>query len=152
MQLTDAMDKKLIVGVSHLMVVNDRGEMLLQKRSANVFYPNLWNAAAAGHIDAGDTPEGTAVKELQEEMGIVVAEKDIEHVNSFLLKYPEGHGKYHNIFSVRVEGRPDVTYESEEVSDYRWVAVDDLEEEINNHPSNFTMAFVAFAKKYFESC
>ena len=52
--------------------MNEKGELLLQKRAANKKQnPNKWGVCA-GHIDAGETVEVSAIRELEEELGLKV--------------------------------------------------------------------------------
>jgi len=55
----------------HIIIVNSKGEILLQKRSMKKdLYKGYWIDAAAGHVDSGETYEETAERELKEELGI----------------------------------------------------------------------------------
>lgn len=55
----------------HLFVFNSEGELFLQKRSAwKDRHPLLWDSSAAGHVDAGEDYDETAVRELVEELGV----------------------------------------------------------------------------------
>ncbi|MGC1481937.1 MAG: 16S rRNA (adenine(1518)-N(6)/adenine(1519)-N(6))-dimethyltransferase RsmA [Chthoniobacterales bacterium] len=58
---------------THILVFNAAGELLLQKRSPwKDKSPGLWDSSTAGHVDAGETYEQAAHRELQEEIGIEV--------------------------------------------------------------------------------
>lgn len=51
-----------------------RGKLLLQKRSATKdTFPDTWTCSVTGHVDAGETYEQAALRELQEEAGIRAA-------------------------------------------------------------------------------
>jgi 16S rRNA (adenine1518-N6/adenine1519-N6)-dimethyltransferase len=55
----------------HLFVFNRAGELYLQKRSSvKDVHPNCWDSSAAGHLDAAETYDAAAVRELEEELGI----------------------------------------------------------------------------------
>lgn len=55
--------------------------MLLQKRSKNKdSHPGLWDISAAGHVDSGETPLEAAVREVEEEIGIVIKPADLKPV------------------------------------------------------------------------
>ena len=55
----------------HIIVLNTKGEMFIQKRSAiNDTYPNHWDVSSAGHLNVGEGYESAAKRELQEELGI----------------------------------------------------------------------------------
>lgn len=54
----------------HLLVVNRAGQVFLHKRSmAKDKFPGFWDSSAAGHVGAGEDYDGTAVRELEEELG-----------------------------------------------------------------------------------
>jgi 16S rRNA (adenine1518-N6/adenine1519-N6)-dimethyltransferase len=55
----------------HLFIFNRAGELLLQKRSRwKDRHPSVWDSSAAGHVDAGEGYDETAVRELREELGV----------------------------------------------------------------------------------
>jgi 16S rRNA (adenine1518-N6/adenine1519-N6)-dimethyltransferase len=63
--------KRLRHRAVHIFVFNKRGEIFLQKRSRwKDKQPRKWDSSAAGHVNAGDTYEITAPRELEEELGI----------------------------------------------------------------------------------
>lgn len=57
----------------HVLVFNSRGEIFLQKRSMKKDrQPGLWDSSASGHLDSGEDYDATAVRELREELRVVV--------------------------------------------------------------------------------
>jgi 16S rRNA (adenine1518-N6/adenine1519-N6)-dimethyltransferase len=57
----------------HIFVFNRAGELFLQKRSRwKDAHPSRWDSSAAGHVNAGDDYEETAIREVGEEMGAKV--------------------------------------------------------------------------------
>lgn len=58
----------------HVLAYNSRGEIFLQKRSMKKDrQPGLWDSSASGHVDSGEDYDATAVRELQEEIGLKLA-------------------------------------------------------------------------------
>ena len=52
-------------------IFNKKGDVLLQKRSANKkLWPNLWDITAGGHVLAGEFGETALIREIKEELGI----------------------------------------------------------------------------------
>ncbi len=78
----------------HVLVFNTAGQVFLQKRSMTKDrQPGLWDSSASGHVDAGEDYDACAVRELREEIGLLLpatparlfklaagAETDQEHV------------------------------------------------------------------------
>ncbi|MBS0262377.1 MAG: NUDIX domain-containing protein [Planctomycetes bacterium] len=63
--------KKLLHRAVHILVLNSRGELLLQKRSAlKDEYPCRYTTSASGHLSAGESYETAAPRELEEELGL----------------------------------------------------------------------------------
>lgn len=57
----------------HVMIFNAAGEIFLQKRSIwKDRNPAQWDSATAGHVDAGETYEQAARREVREEIGIEI--------------------------------------------------------------------------------
>ena len=66
---------------AHIWIINDKRELLLQKRSATKkSHPNCWDISGAGHIRTGETVIEGAIRELKEELGIAVEEKDLQYI------------------------------------------------------------------------
>jgi len=61
----------LVHRVAHVLVVNGRGELLLQKRSANKdIQPGKWDTSVGGHLDPGEDYLTAALREMAEEIGV----------------------------------------------------------------------------------
>jgi len=57
----------------HIFVFNRAGELFLQKRSRwKDAHPSRWDSSAAGHVNAGDDYQQTAIREVGEELGALV--------------------------------------------------------------------------------
>ena len=57
----------------HVLIFNPAGEVFLQMRSRwKDRHPLAWDSSAAGHVNAGEEYDQTAVRELREELGIEV--------------------------------------------------------------------------------
>ena len=61
-----------------IWIMNENGEVLLQKRSATKkSNPNKWGITA-GHVDAGEEPLEVAKRETLEEIGLELKDNDME--------------------------------------------------------------------------
>lgn len=64
-------EKNLLHRAVHILVFNQTGELLLQKRSAwKDREPSKWDSSAAGHLEPGEDYEAGAIRETEEELGI----------------------------------------------------------------------------------
>ena len=61
----------LVHRVAHVLVLNSRGELLLQKRSRNKdIQPGRWDTSVGGHLDPGEDYRTAAIREMAEELGL----------------------------------------------------------------------------------
>lgn len=112
------------VGVG-AFIMNDVGEFLLMKRGKNVSTePGRW-ALPGGKIDFGETMREVVIRELKEELGVVVAITD--QLPSYDYIVPEENQHWlTNIFQVRIiSGIPSVQ-EEEKCSEIGWFTLNTL--------------------------
>jgi isopentenyl-diphosphate delta-isomerase len=68
---------------AHLWLIAPDRRVLLQRRSAlKENWPNLWDVSVAGHISAGENAIDAAIRETQEEIGLVIAPSDLKHLGT----------------------------------------------------------------------
>ena len=64
---------------SHIWIINDNNELLVQRRNPyKATFPNLWAISVAGHVDSGETSLDTAIRELKEEVNLDVDPDELE--------------------------------------------------------------------------
>ena len=64
-------DPSLIHRAVHVLVFNDQGKLLLQKRSADkLIQPGKWDSSVGGHLDLGEDYRHAAAREMYEEIGV----------------------------------------------------------------------------------
>ncbi len=64
-------EQQLIHRASYILVFNRAGELFVQKRTKNKdIYPGHWDVAAGGVVLADESYEHSAVRELEEELGV----------------------------------------------------------------------------------
>ncbi len=68
-------DPSLIHRAVHILIFNQRGELLLQKRSMSKdLRPGMWDTSVGGHLLPGESPDDGAMREMDEELGIRLCE------------------------------------------------------------------------------
>ena len=109
--------------VVHVCVFNSKGEMLIQQRqSFKEGWPNLWDVSVGGGVQAGETTQQAARRELQEELGL---EYDFENETPMLTTtFRKG---FDDIYIIHAE--PDLNslrLQPEEVQAVRWAGKDEV--------------------------
>jgi len=73
--------ERLLHRAIHIFVLNNAGELFLQRRSYRKdTFPRKWDSSAAGHVDLGESYEACATRELREELGLVDQPREIGRV------------------------------------------------------------------------
>jgi 16S rRNA (adenine1518-N6/adenine1519-N6)-dimethyltransferase len=73
--------EKLLHRAVHIFVLNNAGELFLQRRSYRKDnFPRKWDSSAAGHVDLGESYQVCASRELREELGLTAEPKEIARV------------------------------------------------------------------------
>lgn len=68
----------------YVALVSSAGEIYIQHRSAaKRLWPDRKTISVSGHVDPGETFEQAAVREVGEELGIELAERDLRPLGSF---------------------------------------------------------------------
>lgn len=119
-------------------------EILLQKRSeAKDSYPGMFDTSSAGHIPAGDEPLPSALRELEEELGIKAEPEQLIFAGTFRIRYEkEFHGRmfrdneFANVY-VYDGAIGELKLQKSEVSEVRWFALDEVWDEIQTSRERF---------------
>lgn len=118
---------RLVAGV---LCVHRDGTILLVKRHPDKpTHPNLYEASASGSVQAGETAEAAAIRELWEETGI--------HCDTVTPLYQEqDECRLYRGFLAQVDcEKQSVHLQPEEAVDYRWVTRQELEKMLHQTPS-----------------
>ena len=122
---------------AHIWIIREmdgRVQILLQKRSQNKdSFPGKFDTSSAGHIQAGDEPLESALRELKEELGISAAPEQLHFAGTFPISFvKEFYGKVfrdEEVAFVYIYKEPvnteELILQKEEVETVQWF---DLEE------------------------
>lgn len=124
----------------HIWIVNDKGNLILQKRShEKVTNPDMWTTSTSGHLSAGDTPITGAIRELSEEIGLKVNESELEYLFTVKEHTVHNNGTLVNneiidVFliskNVNIE---DLKLQKEEVSEIKYISLKNFEEMVKDN-------------------
>lgn len=113
---------------------NGRVEILMQKRAENKdSYPGCYDISSAGHIPAGDGFEESAVRELQEELGVKADESELIYCGDRNVQWddvfsgkPFHDNQFSRIFLLwRDMEENQFTLQREELESVRWILFDE---------------------------
>lgn len=108
--------------VVHLCVFNSKGELLIQRRSANKkLYGNLWDFSAGGFVLAGENAEEATIREAKEELGLDASYGIEFALRARIPKVIDDFYMLHGDLDIE-----DLTAQPEEVSELAWVGLDEL--------------------------
>ena len=130
--------EQLLHRAVHIFVFNKRKELFLQKRSRlKDVHPGVWDSSAAGHLNAGEGYDLTAVRELEEEVGVRNAEvQEIAQIGAC-----EQTGWEHvRLYLARHDGA--VRFPCSEVESGEWFPMDEVRAWIETRPQDFASGFI----------
>lgn len=124
----------------HMLLFNSSGEVFLQKRSMSKDKsPGLWDFSAAGHVDAAESYLDCAVRELEEELGLVVAPSAL--TERFKMDPAAENGFEFAMVYTLVSDGP-LQLEPREIDDGRWMSPDAITAWIADAPEELTAGFI----------
>ncbi|MBK7029226.1 MAG: NUDIX domain-containing protein [Bacteroidales bacterium] len=127
--------------VVHLHVINQKGEIYLQKRDANKdIQPGMWDTAVGGHIGLNETIEAALKREALEELNLS------EFTFTPFLKYRwDSSMEAELVFSFITHYNGSISYNPDEISDGRFWNLRDIENLLNKNilTPNFEKEFSA---------
>ncbi len=108
----------------HVWIKNDKGKFLIQKRSQNKkVFPGKWSITGGG-VDSGEKTLDTVIRECKEELNI-----DVDIDNLELIMTVKRKNDFVDIYLLnQTFGIEDVTMQKEEVSDVKWVSIEECRE------------------------
>ncbi len=131
-----------------VFLFNQKGEMLLQKRASEKYHsPNQWTNAVCSHPRIDETYLEGANRRLKEELGI---EAELNEKFHFIYKADVGQNLWeHELDHVFVGNfNGEFHLNPEEVSEVRYISMEDLDKEMKEHPQHFTEWFKIILDEY----
>lgn len=123
----------------HLLVVNRAGQIFLHQRSMQKdLFPGVWDSSAAGHVGAGEDYDGTALRELAEEIG---CHPKTPPKRLFKIAAREETGQEF-VWVYRVEAEGPFTLQADEIERGEWFTVAQVDRWIAERPQELAPAFL----------
>ncbi len=123
----------------HVLVFNSRGQVFLQKRSMTKDrQPGLWDSSASGHVESGEDYDRCAIRELGEEIGLVLAEPPRR-----LFKLPASdETDQEHVWVFRCETDGPLTLNQDEIERGGWFSIEEVNRWMAEKPEEFASALL----------
>lgn len=130
----------------HILVFNARNEVFLQKRSMKKdTHPGAWDSSSSGHVDSGEDYDASAIRELREELGLVI---DAPPTRLFKINAcAETDQEF--VWVYRVDSEGPFTLHPDEIDAGGWFAPTHVNTWIKNSPADFATAFILVWRTFF---
>ena len=139
----------------HVWFVNAENQLLLQRRSrTKENHPGLWDVSVAGHISAGETSIQSALREIEEEIGLIIGPDDLHYQFTVREEQILRNGTYidrefHDVYFVRKDvDLHQVSFNDGEVEEIKYVSVPELQRRVQHgaaelvpHPEEYAVLF-----------
>lgn len=135
----------------HVWFYTNNGHLLLQKRIATKkTFPGLWDISVAGHIGAGEQPVISAVREVEEEIGLAIKQEDLHKIGIHIHKsFHSGiiDNELHHIYTCELKASlEDLTLQETEVDDVKLIPYNEYKTIIASHNNK---DYVVLDDKYY---
>jgi len=118
----------LIHRVVHLLVFNNKGELLLQKRSMNKdIAPGKWDTSVGGHVNSGEDIQKALKREAEEELGI--GRCHAEFLYTYLFK---NHRESELVSTFRTVHEGEFRFDRREIESIRFWSINEIKENLGN--------------------
>ena len=119
------MEKEKFLAAVYLIIKNEEGKILLQRRQGSKLWPGFL-ALPAGHIDEGENAIDAVIREAREELNIEISEDDI--IDSFVVNRRNKSLKpYFDVYFEISSYRGNITInEPEKCSELKWCDINNL--------------------------
>ena len=119
------MEKEKFLSAVYMIIKNEKGEILLQRRQGTKLWPGFL-ALPAGHIDEGENAIDAVIREAKEELSITIREEDI--VDSFVVNRRNKSLKpYFDVYFEISSYEGTITInEPDKCSELKWCDINDL--------------------------
>ncbi|OGI45475.1 hypothetical protein A2121_00935 [Candidatus Nomurabacteria bacterium GWB1_40_6] len=130
--------RKEISRSSAIWITNEKGDILIAKRSKNkVNFPNIWGPSAAGTVEEGESYESNIIKEVKEEIGIELDNLSLGPKE----RESDNHEFFGQYFFSKISSNTKFILQESEVDEVRWISLGELEKWYMENPKDFIVSF-----------
>lgn len=146
----EAHQKAMLHRAFSVFIFNDKNELMLQQRALQKYHsPELWTNTCCSHQREGESNIEAGKRRLFEEMGFVT---DLKETISFIYKAAFDNGltehEYDHVMIGYFDDEPSINLE--EVANWKWMPLEDVNIDLNVHPENYTAWFKIIFNKFYQ--
>lgn len=147
----DVHRKGLLHRAFSVLLYNDQGELLIQKRADDKYHAGgLWANTVCGHPFPGEEAQAGATRRLFEELGLRATVSPLTHI---YYRKDLDHGmiehEYVHVFEALWDGKP-INPDPREVSEIQWLSPVAIREDMNTHPQKYAAWFAHYVACHFD--
>jgi isopentenyldiphosphate isomerase len=121
---------------TNVFVLNSKGEVLCHQRSMEKDrYPGIWSTHLGGHVTHDETYESNALKELEEEAGIVKSTQEI--IPWRTTKIGTSRLWARDFATIHDAELHELTPQKGEIDEFRWMKLEEIIHEVKQDPKNW---------------
>jgi len=146
----EAHEKGVLHRAFSVFILNNAGDLMLQQRALHKYHsPGLWTNTCCSHQRDGESNIAAGQRRLYEEMGFVTP---LREVTSFIYKAPFDNGlTEHELDHIMIgQYNHEPIINTDEVADWKWMPIDAVRDDINQHPQNYTVWFIIIFEQFYE--
>ena len=135
-----------------IFVFDSKGKMLIQQRAkVKYHFGGLWTNTCCSHPNKGETLEIATHRKLKQEFGFDTKMKEL---TNFIYRAEDSvsgltEHELDHVFIGTFNGKP--VPNPEEIGDFKWIDPKELQQDVKNHPENYTPWFKIVLNKVIEN-
>lgn len=128
-------------GVVNVWLVNKSGDLMVSKRAETVSgNPGKWQTYFGGHVLAGMSHIETAVKELEEEVGLKIDPSELHLIDKGQFANDD-HLHFYESYAYLFNRSPEeLEFTDSEISEARWMKMSEFQQARTDHPEQWCNA------------